>query len=790
MAWRALSHRPGLFAFVVIVLGSGVGSAVTAFGVLEAAQWRPLPFPDPDRLVQLALSHESRPLEAEPVYRQDLLAFAERRDLIIGTGAFGTGMADLSDDDRSERYEAGYVSPDLFPLLGIQPAMGRTFGPEDAAPGAPSVVLISDDLWRLRFASAPDIVGRAVRVERSPATIAGVMPPGFAFPHRQRIWIPLRAAAAGDPSDDLRIVGVARLADGVTEEGLANALSPLVEEARGRLPERYVGYSLRVQPLSWFFNDWQARAGQRLLFLAVSALLILTLANAAGLLLAQAGSREDEWMIRAALGAPRTDRLAASFATSVIVSVTSLAVALPFARAALTWLEGQLLQSEDPNPYFLDLGLTTGVLVFAVGTAIVAAVVTAVPAGLRLRTRPLSPGSGPRVAGSRALARLAGSIVALQIALSLVVVVGMAVMVQGATAMGRRDIGVDPDGVLTARMALPPSNYPTAADRAAFWSRLAAIAGPEAGFGEAAVSSVVPGFTVSVGPVIVEGADPRREVVQVSLGSVDDHFLNVLDINLVSGRYFTPRDDADAEPVAVIDRRFAESVWPDANALGRRIRLGSDADWMTVVGVLDYLHLQQVDDPPRAVVLVPVAQQPPSFASVAVRVPGDPYLALPAIRAAVARLDPDLGLYWVYSLPDAIRQGYANVRIMVRMISWLGLCALLLTAAGLYALLAGRVAQRTREIGIRRALGASGSALARTVLGQVVVPLSAGAVLGMLSAFPLARAIVALEPTVLGAGSATYGSALATLAGAAVLALVVPIGRALAVNPVEALRSE
>jgi len=787
MAWRALSRRPGLFTFVVVVLGSGIGSAVAAFGVLEAAQLRPLPFPRPDRLVQIALAHESRPLEAESLYRQDLLAFAERRDVIAGTGSFGTGMVDLSAEDRSERYEAGIVSPSLFPLLGIQPALGRNFTADDAEPGAPAVVLISDDLWRLRFDSDPDIVGRAVRVERQPATVVGVMPPGFAFPHRQRLWTPLRAAAPGDPDDDLRIVAVARLVDDVSEAQLTGAIAPMLEDARTRAPERYRGYSLRVQPLSWFFVDWQARAGQRLLFLSVAALLLLTLANAAGLLLAHAGSRENEWAIRSALGAPRSDRFTAALATSTIVGVTSLAVALPFARAALTWLEGQLRQSEDPNPYFLDLGLTSGVFTFAVVVAVVAVVVTALPAGLRLRTRPLLPGAGSRVAGSRSLARLAGTIVALQVALSLVVVVGMAVMVQGVEAMGRRDIGVNPEGVLTARMALPASTYASATERAGFWARLARLAGPEAGLGDATVSSVIPGFTVSVGAVASEGTDGA---IRASLGAVDEHFLDVYEISLVSGRSFDARDDETAAPVAIVDRRFADHAWPGSNPLGRRVRFGDDESWMTVVGVTDYLHLQQVDDPPLAVVLVPIAQHPPVFASVAVRVAGDPYQALPVVRGAVSRLDPDLGLYWVYSLPDAIHQGYANVRTMVRMISWLGLCALLLTAAGLYALLSGRVAQRTREIGIRRALGASSFALGRAVVAQVVIPLAAGAIIGLLSALPLARAIVALEPTVLGVGAGTYGAAFATLAGAAVLALVVPVTRALAVNPIDALRNE
>jgi predicted permease len=790
MAWRALARRPGLFAFVVIVLGSGIGSAVAGFGILEAAQLRPLPFPDPDRLVQIGLAHESRPLETESLYRQDLLTFSTREDVIVGTGAFGTGMVDLSDEDRSERYEVGLVSPELFPLLGVQPAFGRTFVADDAVPEASVVVLISDEIWRLRFASDPDVVGRAVRIERQPATIVGVMPPGFAFPHRQRLWLPLTSASPGDAADDARVIGIARLAEDATIEGLESALEPLMAEAEARLPERYRGYNLRVQPLSWFFVDWQARAGQRLLFLAVAALLVLTLANASGLLLAHAGSREDEWAIRAALGAPRTDRLAAAVMTSVFVCAASLVVALPFAQTALTWLEGQLLQSEDPNPYFLDLGLTPGIIGFALGVAAVAVLATAIPAGIRFRARPISSGGGFRVAGSPRLARLAGVIVTLQVALSLVVVISMAVMVQGVEAMSRRALGVNAEGVLTARMALPASTYATREDRAAFWQRLAAFAGPESGLGTATVSSVIPGFTVTVRPVSVEGSTARSDIVQASWGAVDEHFLDLYEIDLVSGRDFDARDDADGSPVAVVDRRFADTAWPGLNPLGRRIRFGDDADWLTVVGVTGPLHLQQVDDPPRAVVLVPLAQQPTSFASVAVRVAGDPYSALPSVRSAVGRLDPDLGLYWVYSLPDAIRQGYANVRIMVRMISWLGLCALLLTAAGLYALLSGRVAQRTREIGIRRALGASSPALTRTVVGQVVVPLAAGLVVGLLSALPLARAIVALEPTVLGVGAGTYGMALLTLAVAAALAMAVPTVRALAVNPVDALRRE
>lgn len=791
LAWLGLRRRAGFFALVVFVLATGFGSAVAAFGILEAMQFRPLPFAAPDRLIQIAIAHEGRPLEAQPLFRQDLLAFANRRDVLEGVGAFGTGGVTFGDAGRAERYDAGFVSTSLFPLLGVQPARGRLFAREDGAPGAALTVLISDELWHQSFGSEDDVIGRQIRVGRQPATIVGIMPPGFAFPYRQRLWLPLTDSIPGDASDVSRAVGVARLAPGADLERAAGTLSPLLEQSRERVPSRYQGYRLRVQPLSWFFVDWQARAGQRMLFIAVLAILLVAIANAAGLMLAHTRSREQEWALRAAMGAPRSDRIVAGLATGLIVTAIGLVVALPMASGALTWLEGELLRAEDPSPYYMNLGLTPATITFAIATAAFAAVVIGILPALRFGAPTRVDSAGPRVTGSRRLAALAGGTVGVQIALTLTVVLVTAVMVQSVDTMGRRDLGVTSSGVLTARLSLPTASYPSAEARAAFWERLTTFVAREPGIRLVTVANAVPGFMGDVEGLQIEGAPAGQDVVRASTTVADTRFLDTYQIRLISGRDFRAQDDEAAPQVAIVDRRFAASAWPGQDPLGRRLRGdGEDGEWVQVVGVISNVHFGQVDDPPIGSVLVPLAQHPPEGASLAVRTDADPYDALPAIRRAAARVDPDLPVYMVSSLPDAIRQGYSYVRIFARVIGWLGLSALLMTAAGLYALLAGRVAQRTREIGIRRALGAGTGAIGRAVVRQVAVPLTAGGLFGVLFALPVARALVAIEPTVIGTDSSTYGLAIGALALAAAVAIAAPLARALAIAPIEALRHD
>lgn len=793
LAWRGLTRRKGFFLLVVLILSVGFGSAGAAFGVFEAVQVRPLPFVESERLVQLAVAHEERPLEAEPLYRQDLLAFSEHGALFTGLGGFTTGTANLSDDGRPERLDAGFVTPGLFPLLGVQPAAGRGFSDDDARPGAPVVVLLSDELWRHRYASAPDVVGRQIRVNRQPATVIGVMPAGFAFPHQQRLWLPLPWVASGDAADTTRLVAIGRLTAGAAHEVVSGVLQPTFDDARRRHPERYQGYNLLVQPLSWFFVDWQARAGHRLLFVAVIALLLVAVANATGLLLAHARERENEWALRAALGAPRGDTLRATLASGLIVSAAGLALAVPLTRAALVWLEGEMLRSEDPMPYFLHLGLTGPTIAFLTAAAAVTALVSGLLPGLRLGTPAMAGTAGQwsRTTGSRTAARAAGVLVAAQVSLSLVVVVTMAVLVQGVERMARRDLGVDPRHVMTARVALMDTNYPQDADRARFWTQLVERLRRAPGVVAAAVGSPVPGYLGGVDTVRIEGAEVDRALVRVSTGAVDADFGEAYRVRLSQGRWFTRGDDAAAPRVAIVDRRFADAAWPGRDPVGRRIRgEAPDSDWVVVVGMTENLHLAQVDDPPRGTVLVPLLQEPPRFASLAVRTQGDPYSVVPIVRSEVERLDAELPLYWVRSLEDAIRHGYYNVRIFARIIGWLGLSALLMTGAGLYALIAGRIAQRTREIGIRRALGASGIAVSRSVLRQVTGPLGVGVTVGLFCAWPVGRALVAVEPTVLGAGSGTYALALVTLGAAAALAVAAPLARALVINPVDALRCD
>lgn len=791
LAWRGLRRRRAFFCLVVGVLACGLGSGMAGFGMYEASVLKPVPYPEPDRLIQMAIAHQSRPLEAEAFYRQDLLRVAERTDLFAATGSFRTGAASLSDGSRPERVDIGIVSPSLFPMLGVQPALGRGFEPADALPGAPSVVLLSDMLWRQRYAADPEIVGRAIRIDLRPRTVIGIMPPGFAFPYRERLWLPLMIVTDGDATDTSRAIGVARLADGVSLVSAEGALGSILDDAVRRHPDRYRGYRLRLQPLSWFFVDWQARDGQRLLLIAVMALLLLALVNVAGLMLAHSRDREAEWQVRTAIGAAGGGRLLGGLAAGVVVAATALALALPLARAGLVWMEGQIWQSEDPSPYFLRFDLTPG----TVGVGMMAALVAALFAGVLPMLMP-GTGRGPavpaaftRTTGSRAAARLAGGLVATQVALSLTIMVVMGVLGQAVQAMGHRDVGARRMDLLTARLSLPAERYPTAEARERFWITLVERLRQAPGILDATAGTAVPGFRGDDETVRVEGGESGRDLLRVSTGTVDEHFLTAYGIHLNEGRDFTDRDAA--APVAIIDRRFADAAWPGREAVGRRLRIDSRGDaWSEVVGVVDNLHLAQVDDPPRASALLYLGNVRPSSSFVAVGTTGRPTDALSALQGVVTSMDPDLPLYSIYSLDDAISHGHANVRIAVKVLAWLGICGLLVAAAGLYAMLAVRVTERTREIGVRRAVGASTVRVARAVLHQAVVPLVAGGLAGFALAFPVASSLVALEPSVMSMGPASFGGAALVLAIAAAVAIVAPLTRAIAIDPMAALREE
>jgi hypothetical protein len=345
--------------------------------------------------------------------------------------------------------------------------------------------------------------------------------------------------------------------------------------------------------------------------------------------------------------------------------------------------------------------------------------------------------------------------------------------------------------MLTAQLSLSTERYATPEARERLWAALVERLGQQPGMRGATVGTTVPGLLGIDELVHAEGTESGRDAFRVSTGAVDEHFLTTYGIRLEEGRDFTDRDRLASAPVAIVDRGFAEAAWPGRTPVGRRVRIeGAGDEWAEVIGLVGPLHLAQVDDPPRGAVLFCRGYLRPSFSAVSILTAGPPYAALPALQEAVHDLDPDLPLSIVFSLEDAIDYGHANVRMGARIIQWLGLSGLLVAAAGLYSLLAIRVTERTREIGVRRAVGASAGAIGRAVLGQVVTPVAAGLATGLLLAWPIARRLVAMEPSVIAMGPASFGWAAGILVGVALLALVAPVARALAIDPAIALRHE
>lgn len=794
-ALRALARRPALALLSGLVLTLGVGGATMLFAVVWRSQIEPLPFHEPDRLVQIAMSHRERPREWEDIYASDFREFAARQDLFEAVAGFGIETVALGGGERPERVTGARITPGMLPLLGVTPAIGRGFEEDDAIPGAPAVVLLSDALWRNRHAADPDMVGRTIRVNRGDATVIGVMPPGFAFPYDERIWLPLSLPTGATPGEERRLIAVARLRDDVGYAQARGAIEAAFEVQRTRAPELYRGHAAMLQPLSWLFVDWQARLSQRALFALVFVLLLIAAANAAGLLLAAGIGRNREFAVRAALGASPGRRAWTVLAEVAWIVAIATAVGVGLARMGLVLLDQAMRGAEDPLPYYLRFDLPAPALGFALLIGAIAWLIAGFAPARHAASLPTADAlrAGVRAGGDRRESRIGAALSGVQLALSVVMVTAALLMSQALGRMLDADVGARTDHVLTARIALADAVYEDEDVRRGFVRRLGDALRAEPGVMAATLGSGVPGFIGGEEAILIEGVPADAAPGRVRTAAVDPAYLDAYGIRLAAGRDFNDGDDADSEPVAIVDRRFAEIHFGDRDPLGRRIAVGTQGEttrWLRIVGVVEPLHLAQVDDPRRPALLAPLAQHPDRYLSIAVRTHGDPHAFAARLGEIVRSLDPDLPLYWVRSFDEAIAYGRQMVTLMTRMVAGLGALGLLLAAIGVYGLLSTRVARRLHEFGVRRALGAPSPRIAWSAFCSVAWPLALGLTGGFVLSVPFGRLLSGIEPELLGADAWTALGVPAVMLGVGLAAVLRPLYRALRVDPMQALRYE
>jgi putative ABC transport system permease protein len=801
---RVLLKSRGFALVAVVTLALGIGASTAAFSVVHAVLLRPLPFPEQERLfvawkrdattnnpfVELSVA-DFRDWQAQSQSFESLAA--------MPTTVYGYGYV-LTGRGEPLQLESAKVTGRFFHVLGARAAVGRVFDETDDRVGGPAVAVISDRLWRERFGAEPKVVGQTVTLNQTAFNVIGVMPPAFNFPSGVDLWVPLLTSANPRGLENRGVVylqTVGRLKDGVTREQAAAELDTVIARLAAQYPEtQAAGQRVVLTPLAdHLFGD--AKPALWALFGATALLLLVGAANIANLMLARATSRRRELAVRVALGASRR-RLA------VQLLVESLLLALVGGAAGLllaSWLI-ELLAALAPSdiPRLEDVSLSGAALLASVAfTLVTTAVFGLLPAlsASRFNLSQTLSEAGGKLTNARTGNRLRGALVVGEVALTLVLVAGATLILRSFLNLSGVPLGFDPRGVLTMQLRLTGARYGTPEARREFSRQL--VERLEAQPGVVAAGGVLTrpleGAVAWDYKFAAEGqpAGEARRNPDANFEVVSPHYFRTFAIPLKAGREFDERDRAGAAPAVVVSESLAERFYGSAaGAVGKRIKLDPDEaeePWRVVVGVAGDVRYRELQST-RLDIYVPHAQGTPNLNHFAVRSTLGASDALALVRREVAALDPQLAVSRVVTMEEQVASRLARPRFTAVLLNWLALMALLLAAVGIFGVTAYAVTQRTRELGLRVALGARPRDILVLVVWHGLKLAALGIVPGLLGALVMTRWLSSLLYGVSASDPLTYAGVALLTAGVALLACLIPARRATKVDPMVALRYE
>lgn len=794
-AVRVFHRQPLVSVLAVAALALGIGLTTTMFSILNGAVLRGLPFEESERLVHIApfdIADDDDFEASQWEYGQ----WRQRQRSFEGLAGFYLGNANVvGPDGVPQRFRAAWITTNTFALLRARPALGRDFREEEERPGAAPVVILSDRLWRDRLDGRPDVLGETLRVNGTAMTIVGVMPPRFAFPVTQDLWVALpldTAFASRTSAPSLEVIG--RLADGVSRDTASAEMATIVAQLAPEDPARRDGgVTAEVKSYVEEFIGTETVTLLSVMFAAVMLVLVIACVNVANLVLARAADRTREVAVRTALGASRRQVVVDTLWEVAVLAAAGGALGMALAVAG-TEMFNAGIQDTNP-PFWIDVRIDGVVTAFVLGVTGLSVLLAGLGPALRASrgdVLPLLQDEG-RGTTSLSMGRLSRGLVVAEMALSFALLVASGFVVQSIVNIARFNPGFPTADVFAARVALPAADYPDAASRARFAERVVDAMAALPGVVTASLATILPP-NGQTGAVAIGGRSyaTDREYPRARWSTVSPRYFETLRLKVLDGREFLASDQPASTPVAIVSARFARLHYPDG-ALGRQMRVVAPDEpevWRTIVGVVPDISEVDIGRVVQETVYLPLTQAPSAFVSLLAHVNGDPLAVAAAVRAAVAGIDPNLPIYNVTSVQRAIDEETWVWRVFAGLFTTFGAAALVLAAVGLYGVMAFSVSRRTQEFGVRLAVGADGASLVRLVLRQGARQIAVGVAVGLGLAVLLSRALQTMFFQVNPYDVRVFAGVALLLLATGLAAALVPARRASRVDPMTALRAQ
>ncbi len=792
---RMILKRPGVSLLAVIALGLGIGLTTTMFSIVQGAILRGLPFDESHRILYIGRRSVTQPdtASSEALPLHDFVDFQASQRSFESMAGFSQLAVNVSGGVAPERYRAARITTNTLHVLRVAPVLGRDFIDADGVPGAPPVALISHRVWTTQFEQDPGVLNQTVRVNGVPTTIVGVLPERFAFPQAQDFWLPVQITLPVKRGDGQRLQAFGRLNPGQSPRSASTEFAAIAGRLAQEHPENK-GFTTQLQPYVERFIGREPRVTLTAMLGAVFGVLLIACANVMSLQLARAAERTKEFAVRAAIGAGRGRVIRQLLLEGLLLSAAGALLGLGVGGVGIGFFN-RSIQDTTP-PFWIDIRIDTTVLAFVMGLTVIATMVSSLAPALRATRMNLNAALTDEGRGNTGLqmGRFSRWLVVGEVLLSCALLVVSGLMIKSVVTLGNVVYPFATRDVFTAGFTLDEAKYPGDPEVLRAMQRLEERWSAVPGVRRVALSSGLPGqtgttvFEIEGRPAADPDQRPSAQRMVVSTG-----FFETVQVSATRGRLFTPADTADSTRVLVADEAFVAKFLPGEEPLGRRIRLGGDANaqWWTIVGVVPTLAAGQRQDQTVEGLYLPLTQSPLRGALILASTNGTPANLAMAIRMAARDVDPDQPISinaQGSSVEELLRSRNWHIRVLGTLFMSFGVAALLMASAGLYGVMAFSVRRRTQEIGVRMALGASRRSIVGMVVWEGAWRVGLGIALGLVPAYFLGGAMKALFFRVTATDPVVVGSTVLALLVSGLIAALVPAMRAASINPLIALK--